>query len=276
MLNLTELLKTFLLGIVEGVTEFLPISSTGHLIAAVALLDFQADAGGTFEIFIQLGAVLAVIFYYRAELIRQITTVRRSDEVRQLWLAVMIAFIPAAVIGFIARDFIKATLFNPTVVAVSLIVGGVILMLVDRRAVDPAAASMPNADGFVKVTPRQALLIGLAQTVALIPGVSRSAASIIGGMATGLDRRTATEFSFFLAIPTLGGATIADLVLSASDIRSDELVYMGVGLLVSAVVAWLSIRWLLTYIATHNFVGFGIYRILAGTLLILLISLHLI
>ncbi len=276
MIELAELIKAIFLGIVEGITEFLPISSTGHLIVASALVDFRANAGGTFEIFIQLGAVLAVVWFYRAELLRQVRNVGADESIQRLWLAIVIAVIPAGVMGFLLRDWIKNVLFSPTVVAMMLIIGGVILIMIERGKTgkDTAAESsaQPERSDLTRITMRQALIVGIAQTIALIPGVSRSAASIIGGMFTGLDRRTATEFSFLLAIPTLGGATIADLLFSLDEIQPDEFVYLAVGLVVSAVVAWLAIRWLLGYVARHNFVGFGVYRILAGTALLLLVA----
>lgn len=267
MIEFAELIKSILLGIVEGITEFLPISSTGHLIAFVAILDFQHDAGGTFEIFIQLGAVLAVVFFYRARILDQVRRVPTDRGIQHFWAAIVLAGIPAAVIGFLVRDTVKEVLFNPTVVAISLIIGGIVLIVVEQRHV-PAAESGETT--LESVTFGQALLIGVVQVIALIPGVSRSAASIIGGMFGGLSRQTATEFSFFLAIPVLGGATIVDLLLSLDEIRSDEIVYLVVGAVLSAVVAWAAIGWLLRYIQQHDFRAFGVYRIIAGVILLLL------
>jgi undecaprenyl-diphosphatase len=267
VIQLGELIKSVILGIVEGITEFLPVSSTGHLIAASALLDFQSSIDGTFEIFIQLGAVLAVVLFYRAELITQVKTVTQDMGVQRLWLAVIVAVIPAAILGFLFRDFVKATLFTPVVVAVSLIVGGFILIVVERWK---TASQDTGLDDMSRITRRQAILIGVAQVIALIPGVSRSGASIIGGMLVGLKRETATRFSFWLAIPTLGGATIADLILSLDEIASEQVVYLLVGLIVSALVAWLAIRWLLNFVAHNNFIPFGYYRIIAGVALLVL------
>jgi undecaprenyl-diphosphatase len=274
-----ELLKAIILGLIEGLTEFLPISSTGHLIVASALLNFLPHLRDTFDIFIQLGAVVAVVAFYFPEIVRQFRSVPTNRVTQRFWVSILIAFIPAAVVGVLLRHFIKDVLFSPGVVAVSLIVGGVIMILVDRR---PAkAASATDADvqslGEVKsITFGQALIVGIAQVVSLIPGVSRSAASIIGGMLAGLDRRSATQFSFFLAIPTLGAATIFDLVSSLKSVQSTDILYIAVGTLVSGIVAWLSIRWLLRYVAGHNFVAFGFYRILAGiVILILLLVVHL-
>lgn len=276
-----ELLKVVILGIVEGITEFLPISSTGHLIVAVALLKPDISLEGTFELFIQLGAVVAVILYYRSDIWRQVSTVRTEPSVQRLWLCLIVGAIPAGVVGLLLRNFIKSNLFNPVTVAVALIVGGIILIVVERSpvgkavtvVVQPAKTPQPQQPVPANLTEigfRQAFLIGVAQVTALVPGVSRSAASIIGGMLVGLDRQTATQFSFYLAIPTLGGATILDLLLSLDEVQGNDLVYLFVGAVVSAVVAWFAIDWLLRYISGHTFVQFGIYRILAGILILML------
>ena len=270
MVDLADLISSILLGIVEGITEFLPISSTGHLIVASELLNFERNANGTFEIFIQLGAILAVVVFYRATLINQARRVTGDKQVQHFWLALIIATIPAALIGFALRSFIKETLFNPIVVAASLIIGGLVLIVIERRTVQPPSEPAP----LEAVTFRQALLIGFAQVIALIPGVSRSAASIVGGMFVGLPRRTATEFSFFLAIPTLGGATLLDLVLSLDEIQSDEWVYLIVGLVVAFFVALVVIQWLLRYVTQHDFRAFGVYRIAIGILILILVGIQ--
>jgi undecaprenyl-diphosphatase len=281
-----ELLKVVILGVVEGVTEFLPISSTGHLIVAVALLRPNISLQGTFELFIQLGAVVAVVVYYWSDLWQQAKTVGHDRAVQRLWLSLIIGAIPAGVVGLLLRNFIKTNLFNPVTVAIALIVGGVILILVERRPVGLPAivgatygsplhetAPVHPVSSLTDVTLFQALLIGVAQVIALVPGVSRSAASIIGGMFVGLDRQTATRFSFYLAIPTLGGATILDLLLSLDELQGSDLIYLIVGAVVSGVVAWFAIGWLLRYVAGHTFVQFGVYRIVAGILILVLASL---
>lgn len=265
---LPEIIKVILLGIVEGITEFLPISSTGHLIVASALLEFQGALNGTFELFIQIGAVVAVILFYRTDLLRQIQTVSSSTVTRRFWLNLLIAFIPAAIIGFLFGDEIKAVLFRPTVVALALIVGGVILIFVERGKPD-AGGSVTSLEN---LSPFQSLSIGVAQTFALIPGVSRSGASIVGGMLAGLDRPTATQFSFYLAIPTLGIATIFDLVSNLDSIQGNDLVNLAVGAIVSGIVAWLCIRWLLNYVGKNRFTAFGYYRILAGLVILALVA----
>lgn len=264
-----ELLKAALLGVVEGITEFLPISSTGHLLLASALLRFEGSLGGTFEIFIQLGAVLAVVAFYWRDLLDQVRNVTRQAHVRHFWLCVVLAFLPAAVLGVTLRGFIKSVLFgSPTVIAVALIVGGVVFLLVERRP-----RRTPDKGGLYAITPRQALLIGFAQSLALVPGVSRSGASILGGLFAGLDRPTATAFSFYLAIPTLGAATLLDLVSSLDAIPASSALPLFVGTVVSAVVAAASIKWLLRYVAHHSFVAFGWYRIVAGVAVLALVAL---
>jgi undecaprenyl-diphosphatase len=260
-----ELIKVFLLGIVEGVTEFLPISSTGHLIVAVALLRPHISVEGTFEIFIQLGAVVAVVVYFWSDLWGQARVVQRDPSVRRLWLSLILAAVPAGIVGLLLRSTIKTSLFNPVTVALALIVGGILMIAIEKWLLLPVKTTE-----LLSVKPRQALLIGVAQIVSLIPGVSRAAASIIGGMSVGLNRQTATRFSFYLSIPTLGGATLIDLLLSLDELNSGDIVYLVLGAVVSGIVAWMAIGWLLRYIANHSFVQFGIYRIAAGVIILLL------
>lgn len=267
---MAEWLKVIILGIVEGITEFLPISSTGHLIVAAELLDLRDSLRFTFEIFIQLGAVVAVIIFYWGDIWRQVTTVRTDAGVRHFWLCIVVAFIPAALLGLLFDDLIESVLASPLVVAVALMVGGVILIVVERRVI---AGQPPTVSDLTAISYRQALLIGFAQTFALIPGVSRAAASIVGALLLGLNRTTATAFSFYLAIPTLGAATIYTLLRDLDSVAPDDLVLLLLGAVVSGLVAWLAIRWLLNYIARHSFVPFGYYRIVAGGLFLLLIAL---
>lgn len=266
---MSEIIKVIILGIVEGLTEFLPISSTGHLIVAAALLDFQNALGGMFEIFIQLGAVVAVVIFFRAELLKQLTSVSTDQAVRRFWLNLVIAFVPAALLGFLFNEQITAVLFRPVVVALSLIIGGIIFLLVERRP-----APVVQAASLESMTPRQALLVGVSQIVALIPGVSRSGATILGGILCGVERTAATQFSFYLAIPTLGIASIYSLVKHLDAIQTGDLMNLFIGALVSGIVAWIAIRWLLNYVARNNFIAFGYYRILAGLVIIALILLR--
>jgi undecaprenyl-diphosphatase len=259
--------KIIILGAVEGFTEFLPISSTGHLLIVAKWLHFQESAGGTFEIFIQLGAMLAVIGYYARDLIAQAQAVREDPAIRRFWFNIVVAFLPAAVAGLLLHNWIKAVLFaSPTVIAWAFIIGGLVLLAVEwlpKRLVTTTDA--------MQITRRQALYTGLAQVLALVPGVSRSGATIVGGMLTGVDRAAATRFSFYLAIPTLLAATGYDLLKSIHQLTSSDLGGLALGMIVALITAWISIGWLLRYVANHTFVPFGIYRIIAGLLILWLL-----
>ncbi len=272
-MGVADWVKVVILGIVEGITEFLPISSTGHLLVAAALLDFRTSLNSTFEIFIQLGAVVAVLFFYRADLRHQIATVRTDASIRRLWFNLLVAFIPAGLVGFVLSDWIKTNLVDSSsrsmIVAAALVVGGIVFLLVERR---PNTKS-PVTD-LSQIMPSQAVLIGIAQVTALVPGVSRSGASIVGGMLTGLNRETATRFSFYLAIPTLGIATTFDLLTNLDQLTPGDLPYLVLGTGVSAVVAWVSIGWLLRYVSRSSFVPFGYYRFAVGILIIVLVALR--
>lgn len=261
--------QVVILGIVQGLTEFLPISSTGHLLIASDLLNFQYGIGGTFEIFIQLGTVVAVVGFYIRELLTQARALPTSAEVRRFWLGVVLAFFPAALAGVLLHDWLKAVVYEtPTVIAASLIVGGILFIVAERLPPRPDAVR-----NVYTMTWGQALGVGCAQVLALIPGVSRSGASIVGGMLAGLDRKTATTFSFYLAMPTLGAATIFDLLTSLDQLTPDDLGRLLVGTVGAGVVGWLSIGWLLRYVATNNFIPFAIYRIAAGLTILLLVVL---
>jgi undecaprenyl-diphosphatase len=256
------------LGVVEGLTEFLPISSTAHLLLVANLLGFQGSIGGTFEIFIQLGAIIAVVAYFARDLIGQARSLPASSSARHFWLAIVVAFIPAAVIGLALHSWIKRVLFaSPSIIAWALIIGGVVLIAVERL---PKRA--PSVQDVEQTSFAQALGIGIAQVLALVPGVSRSGASIVGGMFGGLDRPTATAFSFYLAIPTLGAATLVDLLGSLGQVTASDAARLLVGAVVAGVVAWVSIGWLLRYVAGHSFVAFGIYRIVVGALVLALVA----
>lgn len=260
---MNDALSAILLGILEGLSEFLPVSSTGHLVVGVALLDLPTALHGSFEISIQFGAVLALLLHFGRELWSELWALRREARARRFWSGVLVASLPAALIGLLLRDWIKATLFTPAVVALALVAGGIALLYTERRA-QPAKPEAIDA-----LTLRQALLVGCIQTLALIPGVSRSAATIIGGMQVGLDRSNATRYSFWLAIPLLGGATLLELVETLARVSEAELGVLLLGCAVSAVVAWLSIAWLLRYVSRHSLAPFGWYRIIAGILLLL-------
>jgi undecaprenyl-diphosphatase len=263
-----EWIKAALLGVVEGVTEFLPISSTGHLLIASRLIHFSESLGGTFEVFIQFGAVLAVLGFYAGDLIAQARGLPTEPRTRHFWLMILVAFLPAAVAGLLLRDWIKGALFtSPMVIAWAFIAGGIVLIGVELIPHKPATTK-----DVMTLTWRQALAIGLAQVLALVPGVSRSGASIVGALLVGLDRPSATAFSFYLAIPTLGAATLYELARSVSTLKQSDIGYLLIGTVVAGVVAGLSIRWLLRYVAHHTFVAFGVYRIIAGALLLGLLA----
>lgn len=279
MPELPDWLIAVIAGVVEGVTEFLPISSTGHLIITSDLLQFDS-LEGTFEIFIQIGAVIAVLLFYRAELLLQAQSVLnrnpeknedkiRTQNSRQLWLGIIIAFIPAAVIGLLFGDQIDEWLFNPTTVAIALIVGGVMFIAVESfiKGKETEQQSIEN----VPLTYVQALLVGCWQVLALIPGMSRSGMSIIGGMLSGLDRQRATQFSFYLAMPTLGAATLYTLIKDLDSISGNDFFLLILGAIVSGIVAWFSIGWLLRYVASNSFIPFGYYRIIVGILILILV-----
>ncbi|HEX8906033.1 MAG TPA: undecaprenyl-diphosphate phosphatase [Longimicrobiaceae bacterium] len=257
------LAKAAVMGVVEGATEFIPVSSTGHLIIAGDLLGFDRWHGAeTFEVFIQLGAILAVVWLYRAKIFGVVRDAPRSEPARRLILNLVIAFLPAALVGFVAHDFIKDKLFNPVTVAVALVIGGVIILAIEawhRRVVVETVDDIP---------PGKALGIGLAQLLSLIPGTSRSGATIMGGVSLGLSRVAATEFSFFLAIPVMFAATLYDLWKSRHGLSGGDAPVFAVGFLVSFVSALLVIRWLIRFVAHNSFRGFAWYRIVFGLLLL--------
>jgi undecaprenyl-diphosphatase len=249
-----DLVDALILGIVEGLTEFLPISSTGHLILAGDLLDFDHPSRDVFYIAIQTGAMLAVLWEYRARFFR-------VDL--QLWRNLIVAFIPAAVIGLAVGSLIKQYLFKPIPVALAFIVGGVIILLVDRGN-RPA-----RVENTRDMTWLDALKVGFAQCFALIPGTSRSGATIIGGMLFGLSRKAATEFSFFLAVPTLMAAGAYDSLKHRDLFAMKDLGMWAVGLIAAFISAFLVIRWLIRYVATHDFRWFAWYRIAFGIVVLL-------
>jgi undecaprenyl-diphosphatase len=253
------LVKAAVMGVVEGLTEFLPISSTGHLILAGALLGMDDEKGKVFDIAIQTGAILAVIIVYWQKLRDTVVALPTSRQAQRFTLNVLIAFIPAVILGLLFGKAIKAHLFTPVVVASTFIIGGFIILWAEKRP--QSAARIQNVDS---MTPLDALKVGLVQCLAMIPGTSRSGATIIGGMLLGMSRHAATDFSFFLAIPTLIGAGAYSLYKERALLSMADLPLFGVGLLFSFLSAWVCVRWLLRYIATHNFVPFAWYRIAFG------------
>jgi undecaprenyl-diphosphatase len=252
------LLKAFILGIVEGLTEFLPISSTGHLILAGALLNFNDEKGKVFEIVIQLGAILAVCWEYRHKLAEVISQLPRQEEARRFVFNLLIAFLPAAVLGLLFIKTIKLYLFKPVPVALAFIVGGVLILWAERRQ------HRVSVERVEDMSWRDALKIGFAQALSLIPGTSRSGATIIGGLFFGLSRKAATEFSFFLAIPTMFAATFYDVFKHRNALHFDDLGMFAVGFVTAFVSAFLAVRGLLRYISRHDFTLFAWYRIAFG------------
>jgi undecaprenyl-diphosphatase len=257
-MDLILLLKALILGIVEGLTEFLPISSTGHLILAGDLLDFNDDRGKLFEIVIQSGAILAVVWEYRARIAGVLRGLGRERLANRLVLNLAIAFMPLAVLGLAFKKSIEAHLFKPVPVALAFIVGAFVIIWAERRE---HKIRVETVDA---MTPLDALKLGFAQAFALIPGTSRSGATIIGGLLFGLSRKAATEFSFFLAIPTLFAATAYNLYKERALLNADDLGMWAVGFVSAFVSAFLCVRWLLRYISSHDFTAFAWYRIAFG------------
>ena len=265
-MDIVLLIKAAIMGIVEGLTEFLPISSTGHLILAGSLLGLDNEVGKVFDIAIQTGAIFAVILVYWQKLRGTVLAVPSSKQAQRFALNVFIAFVPAVILGLLFGKAIKAHLFTPVVVASTFIIGGFIILWAERRQKNaPAAIRIHDVES---MTPMDALKVGLVQCLAMIPGTSRSGATIIGGMLLGLSRKAATDFSFYLAIPTLIGAGAYSLYKDRALLSAADAPMFGVGLLFSFVSAWLCIRWLLRYIATHSFVGFAYYRIVFGVVVL--------
>lgn len=261
-MDIALLIKAAIMGIVEGLTEFLPISSTGHLILAGALLGFEGEKYKVFSIAIQTGAIFAVILVYWQKIRDTLVALPSEKQAQRFALNVFIAFVPAVLLGLLFGKAIKANLFTPVVVASMFIIGGFIIIWAERRQEkNPAGVRIHSVES---MTPLDALKVGLAQCLAMIPGTSRSGATIIGGMLLGLSRKAATDFSFYLAIPTLIGAGVYSLYKDRALLAWADFPVFGIGLVFSFLSAWLCIRWLLRYIATHSFVGFAYYRIAFG------------
>ena len=262
MLDIALLIKAVVMGVVEGLTEFLPISSTGHLILAGALLGFDDEKAKVFDIAIQTGAIFAVILVYWQKIRSTLVDLPTQRQAQQFALNVLIAFLPAVVLGLLFGKVIKAHLFTPVVVATTFIVGGFIILWAEKRqAIGGNAVRITDTDD---MTWKDALKVGLVQCLAMVPGTSRSGATIIGGMLLGLSRKAATDFSFYLAIPTLIGAGAYSLYKERALLSMADVPMFSVGLVVSFLSAWICVRWLLRFIASHSFVGFAYYRIAFG------------
>ena len=258
-MDIELLVKAAIMGVVEGLTEFLPISSTGHLILAGSLLGFDDAKAKVFDIAIQTGAILAVIIVYWQKIRATLIALPTERQAQKFALNVLIGFLPAVVLGLLFGKMIKEHLFTPTVVATTFILGGFVILWAERRP--QSAARIHSVDDMSAL---DALKVGLVQCMAMIPGTSRSGATIIGGMLLGLSRKAATDFSFFLAIPTLIGAGVYSLYKERALLSMADLPMFAVGLFFSFISAWLCVRWLLRYISTHDFVPFAWYRIAFG------------
>ncbi|MEJ1128197.1 undecaprenyl-diphosphate phosphatase [Variovorax sp. CCNWLW225] len=258
-MDIVLLVKAAVMGIVEGLTEFLPISSTGHLILAGSLLGFDDAKAKVFDIAIQTGAIFAVILVYWQKIHSTVVALPRQPKARRLAINVVLGFLPAVVLGLIFGKMIKAHLFTPVVVASTFIIGGFIILWAEKRP--PGSVRIEHVDD---MTTWDALKVGLVQCFAMIPGTSRSGSTIIGGMLLGLSRQAATDFSFFLAIPTLIGAGAYSLYKERALLSVADIPLFSVGLVFSFLSAWLCVRWLLRYISTHNFIPFAWYRIAFG------------
>ena len=257
------LIDGIILGIVEGLTEFLPVSSTGHLILVGQLLGFNDDKGKVFEIAIQFAAILAVVWEYRARLAHTLASITSEQVSQRLAVNLIVAFMPAAVLGFLFLKQIKAYLFNPFVVASAFIIGGFLILWAERRQ------HVIHAETVDDMTWRDALKVGFAQALAMIPGTSRSGATIIGGLFFGLSRRAATEFSFFLAIPTMFAATLYDVYKHRDLFSVDDVALFAVGSTVSFISAFFAVRGLIRFISRHDFTVFAWYRIAFGIIVLI-------
>lgn len=262
-MDFIELGKAIILGVLEGLTEFLPISSTGHLIIANHVLDFNDERAKVFDIFIQLGAILAIVWNYRVKVATVARGVGRDPAATRFVINLFIAFLPAAIFGLALHKTIKEHLFSPTTVAVALIVGGIAILLVEKYKPAPR---IHHVDDMSRL---DALKVGLAQSLALFPGVSRSGATIMGSLMLGLSRTAATEFSFFIAIPTMLAATTYDLYKNVALLKSSDILLFATGFVCAFASALLVVRSLLRYIANHDFRVFAYYRLVLGPIVLL-------
>ncbi|AET88534.1 MULTISPECIES: undecaprenyl-diphosphate phosphatase [Caballeronia] len=261
------MVKALILGVVEGLTEFLPVSSTGHLIVAGSLLNFTDAQSKTFDVVIQFGAILAICWEYRAKIGSVVTGLPVRADARRFTINVIIATIPAIVLGLLFEKHIKSVLFSPVPVSVALIIGGIVILWAEARQRERGA--LTRVHSVDDLTYGDAFKVGLAQCFALIPGTSRSGATIIGGMLFGLERRVATEFSFFLAIPIIFGATIYEMAKYWRTLTVDDLGLFAIGLIAAFISAFVCVRWLLRYVASHDFTAFAWYRIGFGLLILI-------
>jgi undecaprenyl-diphosphatase len=257
---LHEYITPILLGIVEGITEFLPISSTGHLIIINEFTGFKGPFAKMFDVVIQLGAILAVVVYYRKRLVYSLLSGDADGRRRtlMLWVKACVGVLPALVLGYLFGKQIQESLFNPFVVAAALVIGGVVLIFIEKRKITATVSDVESLDY------QTVLIIGLIQCLAMVPGTSRSAATIIGGMVLGASRTAAAEFSFFLAVPTMAAASAYSLLKTGGSMSGVEMIQLSIGFVVSFVIAYLVIAAFIRFISRHDFIPFGVYRILLG------------
>ena len=258
-----DMIEAALLGVVEALTEFLPVSSTGHLIVAADLLGFDGPPGKVFEVVIQMGAILAVLVLYFRRFWDVLLGLGRNDPgARRFAVAIVLAFLPAAVLGALFHKYIKAYLFTPLVIAIALILGGIAILVIERIRTQTTVREIEQ------FTPKLALSIGFIQCIAMIPGVSRSGATILGALLMGVERKTAAEFSFFLAIPTLSGAAVYDLFKNRAVLSLEGMELIAIGFVAAFIVSLWIIRWFVGFVGRHGFAPFAWYRIVAGSALL--------
>jgi len=262
---LIDLLKATLLGIIEGLTEFIPVSSTAHLVISSHLIDFTQIQNNLFEIVIQFGAILAICVIYKDKIFKVISNIKEKEQ-QKFSLNIILAFLPAAILGLAFHKFIKEHLFSNLVIAIALIIGAIIMIIAEKLPKTNQTESVEN------ITPKQALLIGFFQSIAMIPGTSRSGATIIGAMFLGLSRKAAAEFSFFLAIPTIAAASFYDLYKNFHALNYDNLILILIGLISSFISALFVIKWFIKYVSSNNFIPFAIYRIIVGVIILIFIA----
>lgn len=265
-MDITTAFQALLLGIIEGLTEFIPVSSTGHLILIIDIIGFEGPKGKTFEIIIQLGAILAICWLYRQKLIDTLIGLPKEKSAQKFALNITLAFLPAAILGIMFHGFIKEVLFSPTVVSVSLVVGGFLILIIEKKAPEPKFNTIEN------ISFKTALLIGFAQALAMIPGTSRSGATIMGSLLLKVERKTATEFSFFLAIPTMLGATVYDVYKNLDSLSFDNIAIIAIGFISAFFAALLVVKTVISFISTHGFAPYAYYRIVIGSVMLVLLN----
>lgn len=258
-----DMIEAAILGVVEALTEFLPVSSTGHLILGTALLHFDGPPGKVFEVVIQMGAILAVVVIYWRRFFDVLLRLGRDPGAMRFVVAILLAFLPAAVVGVAVHGIIKTYLFTPFVVALSMILGGVAILVIERLR------PVPTVNQIERFSPKLALGIGIIQCLAMIPGVSRSGATILGALMMGVTRKTAAEFSFFLAIPTLTGAAVYDLYKNRATLSLDGMELIAIGFIAAFIVSLWVIRWFVNFVGRHGFGPFAWYRIIVGGVLLI-------